>query len=144
MNTIDVFQEQLDALRKKSKEADALYDELDTSYRLQQIFPDVFEHGRCKATWVNVERAGQKSVNYKTTRGDGSVREIHFEDLPESFVDHLIKEKGISGLLGADYKFCGKTLLTEKLSKIVSARKNKGWAKKVYARIEERKNRNDA
>ena len=134
MTTIDAFQEQLDALRENRKEADALYDELDDSYRLQKIFPDVFEHGRCKAIWVEanrrgtVERPGYMSVNYKVTRGDDSVREIHFEDLPEDFVNHLIKKKGITGHLHSDNKKCGRSLLVEKLSKI----KEKEWVKKKW------------
>ena len=60
------------------------------------------------------------------TRGDGSVREIPFEELPEEFVTNLIKEKGITGHLHSDNKNCGRTLLVEKLSKV----KSRQWAKK--------------
>ena len=94
------------------------------------MIPDAYEHGACVQTWVNV---GRETVNFKVTRGDGSVREIPFEELPEDFVNHLIKEKGITGHLHSDNKKCGRTLLTEKLSKV----KSRQWTKK---RIEQRRN----
>ena len=121
----DAFQEQLDALRKKREEVDALYTQLENSHRIQKLFPDAYEHGSCVQTWVDVDN---DTVNYKVTRGDGSVREIPFEELPEDFVNHLIKEKGITGVLHSDNKNCGRTLLTEKLSKV----KSRQWAKKKW------------
>ena len=119
----DAFQEQLDALRKKREEVDALYTQLENSHRIQKLFPDAYEHGACVQTWVDV---GRETVNFKVTRGDGSVREIPLEELPEEFVTNLIKEKGIIGHLHSDNKNCGRTLLVEKLSKV----KNRQCAKK--------------
>ena len=126
---VDVVQEQIDNLLDKRREVDALYTQLENSHKIQKLIPDAFEHGACKQTWVNV---GQETVNFKVTRGDGSVREIPFEELPEDFVNHLIKEKGITGFLSGDNKKCGRTLLTEKLSKV----KSRQWTKK---RIEQRR-----
>jgi hypothetical protein len=120
----DAFQEQLDNLQLKRKEVDALYIKLENSYKIQKLIPDAYEHGACVQTWVDV---GRETVNFKVTRGDGSVREIPLEELPEEFVNHLIKEKGIIGHLHSDNKNCGRTLLTEKLSKV----KSRQWAKKV-------------
>jgi hypothetical protein len=128
----DAFQEQLDALRKKREEVDALYTQLENSHRIQKLIPDAYEHGACVQTWVDVSQRAStgallmRTVKYKVTRGDGSVREIPFEELPEEFINHLIKEKGITGVLHSDNKNCGRTLLTEKLSKI----KEREWIKK--------------
>ena len=119
----DAFQEMLDTLFLKRKEVDALYTELEDSYRIQKLIPDAYEHGACVQTWADV---GRETVNFKVTRGDGSVREIPFEELPEEFINHLIKEKGIIGHLHSDNKNCGRTLLVEKLSKV----KSRQWAKK--------------
>lgn len=119
----DTFQEMLDTLFLKRKEVDALYTQLEDSYRIQKLIPDAYEHGACVQTWADV---GRETVNFKVTRGDGSVREIPFEELPEEFVNHLIKEKGITGHLHSDNKNCGRTLLVEKLSKI----KEREWIKK--------------
>ncbi len=127
---VDVVQEQLDSLRNKRREVDALYTQLENSHKIKKLVPDAFEHGACKQTWVDV---GRETVKFKVTRGDGSVREIPFEELPEEFVNHLIKEKGITGHLHSDNKNCGRTLLTEKLSKV----KSRQWTKK---RIEQRRN----
>ena len=131
---VDVVQEQIDNLRDKSREVDALYTQLENSHRITKLVPDAFEHGACKQTWVNVDK---ETVNFKVTRGDGSVREIPFEELPEDFVNHLIKEKEIAGSIGLDYKINGRTMLTRKLSRFASARKNKRLVKK---RIEQRRN----
>ena len=111
----DTFQEMLDTLFLKRKEVDALYTQLEDSYRIQKLIPDAYEHGACVQTWADV---GRETVNFKVTRGDDSVREIPFEELPEEFINHLIKEKGIIGHLHSDNKNCGQTLLVEKLSKI--------------------------
>ena len=119
----DAFQEMLDTLFLKRKEVDALYTQLENSYRIQKLIPDAYEHGACVQTWVDV---GRETVNFKVTRGDGSVREIPFEELPEEFVTNLIKEKGIIGHLHSDNKNCGRTLLVEKLSKV----KSRQWVKK--------------
>jgi hypothetical protein len=127
---VDVVQEQIDNLRDKRREVDALYTQLENSHRITKLVPDAFEHGACKQTWVNVDK---ETVKFKVTRGDGSVREIPFEELPEDFVNHLIKEKGIIGHPHSDNKKCGRTLLTEKLSKV----KSRQWTKK---RIEQRRN----
>ena len=110
----DAFQEMLDTLFLKRKEVDALYTQLEDSYRIQKLIPDAYEHGACVQTWAD----DVKTVNFKVTRGDGSVREIPFEELPEEFINHLIKEKGIVGILQMDNKKCGRSLLVEKLSKI--------------------------
>lgn len=130
--TVDVIQEQIDNLRDKRREVDALYTQLENSHRIQKLIPDAYEHGACKQTWVDVSQRAStgalltRTVNFKVTRGDGSVREIPFEELPEDFVNHLIKEKGITGHFHSDSKKCGRTLLVEKLSKI----KEKEWVKK--------------
>lgn len=122
--TVDVVQEQIDNLRDKRREVDALYTQLENSHRIQKLIPDAYEHGACVQTWVNdVEK---ETVNFKVTRGDDSVREIPFEELPEEFINHLIKEKGIIGHFHSDSKKCGKTLLVEKLSKV----KSRQWVKK--------------
>ena len=92
---VDVVQEQIDNLRDKRREVDALYTQLENSHRIQKLIPDAFEHGACKQTWVNV---GQETV----------------------------KEKGIIGHLHSDNKKCGRTILTEKLSKV----KSRQWVKK--------------
>jgi hypothetical protein len=132
MNKTDAFQEQLDNLQLKRKEVDALYIKLENSYKIQKLIPDAYEHGACVQTWVDVSQRAStgalltRTVNFRVTRGDDSVREIPFEELPEEFVNHLIKEKGITGYLSGDYKKCGRTLLVEKLSKI----KGREWAKK--------------
>ena len=120
---VDVVQEQIDNLRDKRREVDALYTQLENSHRITKLVPDAFEHGACVQTWVNV---GQETVNFKVTRGDDSVREIPFEELPEEFINHLIKEKGIIGHFHSDSKKCGRTLLVEKLSKV----KSRQWVKK--------------
>lgn len=119
----DAFQEMLDTLFLKRKEVDALYTQLEDSYRIRRLIPDAYEHGACVQTWADV---GRETVNFKVTRGDGSVREIPFDELPEEFINHLIKEKGITGHLHSDNKNCGRTLLTEKLSKV----KSRQWVKK--------------
>jgi hypothetical protein len=123
----DAFQEKLDDLQLKRKEVDALYTQLEGSYRIKKLFPDAFEHGACRHTWVDVRTSDDvRTVNFRVTRGDDSVREIPFEELPEEFITNLIKEKGITGYLSGDYKKCGRTLLVEKLSKI----KEREWVKK--------------
>ncbi len=124
----DAFQEKLDDLQLKRKEVDALYTQLEGSYRIKKLFPDAFEHGACRHTWVDDVRTSDdvRTVNFRVTRGDDSVREIPFEELPEEFITNLIKEKGITGYLSGDYKKCGRTLLVEKLSKI----KEREWVKK--------------
>jgi hypothetical protein len=122
---VDVVQEQIDSLREKQSEVYALYIQLENSHKIKKLVPDAFEHGACKQTWVDVDN---DTVNYKVTRGDGSVREISFEELPEDFVNHLIKEKGITGYLHSDNKKCGRSLLVKKLSKI----KEKEWVKKKW------------
>lgn len=130
--TVDVIQEQIDNLRDKRREVDALYTQLENSHRIQKLIPDAYEHGPCVQTWVDVSHrdspGGRRrwTVNFKVTRGDDSVREIPFEELPEEFVNHLIKEKGITGYFHSDSKKCGKTLLVEKLSKV----KSRQWVKK--------------
>ena len=130
--TVDVVQEQIDKIRDKRREVDALYTQLENSHRIQKLFPDAYEHGPCVQTWVDVSQRAStgalltRTVNFRVTRGDDSVREIPFEELPEEFVNHLIKEKGIKGYLSGDYKKCGRTLLVEKLSKI----KEREWVKK--------------
>jgi hypothetical protein len=124
---VDVVQEQLDSLRNKRREVDALYTQLENSHKIKKLVPDAFEHGACKQTWV--DSLGRKTVKFKVTRGDDSVREIPFEELPEDFVNHIIKEKGIVGVLYLDNKKCGKSLLVEKLSQIVSDRKGRERAK---------------
>ena len=130
--TVDVIQEQIDNLRDKRREVDALYTQLENSHRIQKLIPDAYEHGSCVQTWVDVSQRAStgalltRTVNFRVTRGDDSVREIPFEELPEEFVNHLIKEKGITGYLSGDYKKCGRTLLVEKLSKI----KERQWVKK--------------
>lgn len=130
--TVDVIQEQIDNLRDKRREVDALYTQLENSHRIQKLIPDAYEHGPCVQTWVDVSQrdsSGDRrrwTVNFKVTRGDDSVREIPFEELPEDFVNHLIKEKGIIGHFHSDSKKCGRTLLVEKLSKI----KERQWVKK--------------
>ncbi len=130
--TVDVIQEQIDNLRDKRREVDALYTQLENSHRIQKLIPDAYEHGPCVQTWVDVSQRAStdalltRTVNFRVTRGDDSVREIPFEELPEEFVNHLIKEKGITGYLSGDYKKCGRTLLVEKLSKI----KERQWVKK--------------
>ena len=137
--TVDVIQEQIDNLRDKRREVDALHTQLENSHRIQKLIPDAYEHGACVQTWVDVSQrdsSGDRrrwTVNFKVTRGDDSVREIPFEELPEDFVNHLIKEKGIIGHFHSDSKKCGRTLLVEKLSKV----KSRQWAKK---RIEQRRN----
>ena len=82
---VDVVQEQIDNLRDKRREVDALYTQLENSHRITKLVPDAFEHGACVQTWVNV---GQETVNFKVTRGDDSVREIPFEELPEDAYEH--------------------------------------------------------
>ena len=130
--TVDVVQEQIDKIRDKRREVDALYTQLENSHRIQKLFPDAYEHGPCVQTWVDVSQRAStgalltRTVNFRVIRGDDSVREIPFEELPEEFVNHLIKEKGIKGYLSGDYKKCGRTLLVEKLSKI----KEREWVKK--------------
>jgi hypothetical protein len=136
---VDVVQEQIDNLRDKRREVDALYTQLENSHRIQKLIPDAYEHGSCVQTWVDVSQRAStgalltRTVNFKVTRGDGSVREIPFEELPEDFVNRLIKEKGIIGHFHSDSKKCGRTLLVEKLSKV----KSRQWTKK---RIEQRRN----
>jgi len=127
----DAFQEMLDTLFLKRKEVDALYTQLENSHRIQKLIPDAYEHGACVQTWADV---GRETVNFKVTRGDGSVREIPFEELPDEFVNHLIKEKGIIGHLHSDNKNCGRTLLVEKLSKA----KSRQWTKKANKKWLER------
>ena len=128
----DMVRETIDVLREIQEKIKTAYDELDKSHSIQRIFPDAFEHGSCKATWVDatrrgtVGRPGQESVNYKVTRGDGSVREIHFEDLPEWFVDDLIVEGGIKGYPRALHRG-PKNRLTKLLSSIVRKRKDKAY-----------------
>ena len=130
--TVDVVQEQIDNLRDKRREVDALYTQLENSYRIQKLIPDAYEHGACVQTWVDVSQrdsSGDRrrwTVNFKVTRGDDSVREIPFEELPEDFVNPLITENGIIGHFHSDSKKCGRTLLVEKLSKI----KERQWVKK--------------
>jgi hypothetical protein len=139
VTTPDGVRKKLDELRKQQEEMSRLYDELQRSNTIQEIFPDAFEHGQCKATWVDapsrdtrnrVRASGRMTVNFKVTRGDGSVREMPFWDLPEQFIDDLIEEKEIYGREEVDFKRNGRSSLIKLLSRIVRARKGVAYSEK--------------
>ena len=110
-----------------------LYEKLHRSVQIEGMFPDAFELGPCKSTWVDFEIRDsegallERSVKFVVTRGDGSTREIAIDDLPSDFVEDTIREKGITGNKYMDREKCGRNVLTNRLSKI--ARQNKAKAK---------------
>jgi hypothetical protein len=121
-------EERVDALLKEqiemAEKRTQLLKELNGSYRIQRIFPDAFEHGRCKQTWRKAREFGvDRSLVLRVTRGDESIRQMLFEDLPEWFVDELIEEKGITGSRYLDLKKNGNNILTSKLSAAARRRK---------------------
>lgn len=130
ITTPDGVRKKLDELREKQEEMSILYDALQRSKTIQEIFPDAFEHGQCKATWVDVGEYGKRTVNFRVTRGDGSVREMPFDDLPKQFIEDLIDENEITGRAEVDFKRNGRSNLVKVLSKIVRARKDRAYSEK--------------
>ena len=121
-------EDRVDALLKEqvkmTEKRTQLLKELNGSYRIQRIFPDAFEHGRCKQAWKEAKKSWiNRSLILRVTRGDESIREMLFEDLPEWFVDEIIEEKGIKGNKYLDLKKNGNNLLTSKLSAAARRRK---------------------
>ena len=122
-----------EAIKKQQEMAEEymrLYEKLHKSVQIEEMFPDAFELGPCKSTWVDFairDSDGvllELSVKFVVTRGDGSTREVVIGDLPSDFVEDIIRERGITGNKYMDREKCGRNVLTNRLSKI--ARKNKG------------------
>ena len=117
----------------RAEEYMRLYEKLHKSVQIEEMFPDAFELGPCKSTWVDFEIRDsegallERSVKFVVTRGDGSTREVAIDDLPSDFVEDIIIEKGITGNKYVDREKCGRTVLTNRLSKI--ARQSKAKAK---------------
>ena len=116
------------------EEQSVLYEKLHRSVQIEEIFPDAFELGPCKSNWVDVDIRNyegellERTVKVVVTRGDGATREIVIAHLPSDFVEDVIREKGITGNKYVDRAKCGRTVLTNRLSRI--ARENKVKAKK--------------
>ena len=121
-------EDRVDALLKEQMKLNdkrtQLLKELNGSYRILRIFPDAFEHARCKQAWKEAKKSStDRALILRVTRGDESIREMLFEDLPEWFVDEIIEEKGNKGNWNLDLKKNGNNLLTSKLSAAARRRK---------------------
>jgi hypothetical protein len=86
-----VIQDKMDSILEKSRERDELLVKLDHSLRIQALWPEAFEHGKCTSE-LNGELPGigvspkidESRLTFTIKRGDGSSRDFPVEDVPEA------------------------------------------------------------
>jgi hypothetical protein len=86
------IKEQMEMISGLREEVNENWKKLDVSLRIEQLCPDAFEHGSCKASWQFVENA----VVYQIKKGNGDVVLFPFNDVPDEFKNEEIERRALN------------------------------------------------
>ena len=86
------IKEQMEMISGLREEVNENWKKLDVSLRIEQLCPDAFEHGSCKASWEFVENA----VVYQIKKGNGDIVLFPFNDVPDEFKNEEIQRRSLN------------------------------------------------
>jgi hypothetical protein len=86
------IKEQMEMISGLREEVNENWKKLDVSLRIEQLCPDAFEHGSCKASWQFVENA----VVYQIKKGNGDIVLFPFNDVPDEFKNEEIERRDLN------------------------------------------------
>ena len=86
------IKEQMEMISGLREEVNENWKKLDVSLRIEQLCPDAFEHGSCKASWEFVENA----VVYQIKKGNGDVVLFPFNNVPDEFKNEEIQRRALN------------------------------------------------
>ena len=86
------IKEQMEMISGLREEVNENWKKLDVSLRIEQLCPDAFEHGSCKASWQFVENA----VVYQIKKGNGDIVLFPFNNVPDEFKNEEIERRDLN------------------------------------------------